>query len=412
MMHFIHGNGLHIQQDIGESIHGFDRIYAGAAISLAQLKTIRMLLRPGGVLVAPVEDELLKVVRTRTRGSSLSSSSLRQESSDEINHGFTTQIISGVTFAPLLSKPHMNTVIPATKWSVQNHHLYPESFQKATKTILLCRNSHVYQPTFQQQQPQQNINVSASLPKEVWMHILSFTTRMCKYELTTTQSFHDIYCISCSQIHSLLYSFYNNNNIHNNQISKSGFEPENSAVETEMLQSRLLQEQQKLNRSRRALAASETRNLLLEHQNEMYLQIARHFYESLQDIVREGTYTSTYNQTTSAAAVEAPGSVQLSRESILAAQSLLENHRSILYSRGHHLLELMEDDDDEEEEEDEIEVDEDVEDNDSDEDMAEGMDSDEDSGDRSMMDHVSHTDRSNETNTRQVRTVSISSVDL
>ena len=172
-MHFIHGNGLYIQSDIGESVHGFDRIYAGAAISVPQLKTIQMLLRPGGVLVAPVEDELLKVVRTRTGGSS------SLESSDQNNHGFTTQIISGVTFASLLSKPHMNTVIPATKWSVGNHYLYPESFQKATKTILLCRNSHVYQP-ITIVRPQHNINVSASLPKEVWMHILSFTTRMCK----------------------------------------------------------------------------------------------------------------------------------------------------------------------------------------------------------------------------------------
>ena len=188
-----------------------------------------------------------------------------------------------------------------------------------------------------------------------------------------------------------------------------------------MLQSRLLQEQQNLNRSRRALAASETRNLLLEHQNEMYLQIARHFYESLQDIVREGTHTSNQNTagsstttiTSTTTTSPALGSVMLSRESILAAQSLLENHRGILYSRGQHLLEFMEDDEEEEDEDDDdVEEDDEIEDNDSDEDMAEDMDSDEDSGDRSMMDHVSHTDRSNETNTRQLRTVSISSVDL
>ena len=172
MMHFFHGNGLNIQSNVGECIHGFDRIYAGAAISVEQLRKLQLLLRPGGVLVAPVEDELIKVVRNRTVGSP---TKITQVESDENNYGFTTQIMSGVTFAPLLTEPRIDTTIPATKWSTANHRVYPESFQKVTKTILLCRNSNFIQPI-----SVQKVNLSASLPKEVWMHILSFTTRMCK----------------------------------------------------------------------------------------------------------------------------------------------------------------------------------------------------------------------------------------
>lgn len=183
MMQFFHGNGLNIQSDVGESMHGFDRIYAGAAISISQLKKVQMLLRPGGVLVAPVEDDLLKVVRIRAGLATATSTSTSQGldnygvETDENNHGFTTQTISGVTFAPLLTRPQIETIIPSTKWSTANHRFYPDSFQKATKTILLCRNSNFIQPVTVQSK-----NFSASLPKEVWMHILSFTTRMCKLQ--------------------------------------------------------------------------------------------------------------------------------------------------------------------------------------------------------------------------------------
>ena len=166
-MHFIHGNGLNIESDIGESLTGFERIYVGAAINKAQLKKIQQLLSPGGLMVAPVDDDLLKVVRTRSTISPINN-----------DYGFTTQIISGVTFAPLLTAPQLNTIIPSSQWSISNHHLYPNSFQHATKAILLCRNSNIIQPI--KRRTNDNVNFSASLPKEVWLHILSFTTRRCK----------------------------------------------------------------------------------------------------------------------------------------------------------------------------------------------------------------------------------------
>ena len=162
-MQFIHGNGLDIQVDVGESLVGFDRIYAGAALNYSQLVKIQNLLRPGGVMVAPVDDDLLKIVRRKNKSQ---------------KEDFIIDSISGVTFAPLVSQPQINTVIPSAQWSTSNHHLYPKSFQDATKTILLCRNSNIQQHEIVQK-TKESKNMSACLPKEVWLHILSFTTRTC-----------------------------------------------------------------------------------------------------------------------------------------------------------------------------------------------------------------------------------------
>jgi protein-L-isoaspartate O-methyltransferase len=52
-MEFINGNGLHIDTNTGESIHGFDRIYVGAAVERAKLRQLTALLRVGGILVGP-----------------------------------------------------------------------------------------------------------------------------------------------------------------------------------------------------------------------------------------------------------------------------------------------------------------------------------------------------------------------
>jgi protein-L-isoaspartate O-methyltransferase len=52
-MEFVHGNGLEIDPNTGESSFGFDRIYIGASVSQEHLTKVANLLRPGGVLVAP-----------------------------------------------------------------------------------------------------------------------------------------------------------------------------------------------------------------------------------------------------------------------------------------------------------------------------------------------------------------------
>ena len=51
--HIIHGNGLCISTNDGESLVGFDRIYIGAAIERGDLSRMSKLLSPGGILVAP-----------------------------------------------------------------------------------------------------------------------------------------------------------------------------------------------------------------------------------------------------------------------------------------------------------------------------------------------------------------------
>jgi hypothetical protein len=167
-MHFIYGSGLCIQHDIGECLFGFDRIYAGAALNSEQLKTIRQLLCPGGILVAPVEDNLLKVVRTKT------TSTLQTNLATENDFEFDAQIVSGVIFAPMQEK-QLKTTIPAIQWNIFNHYYFPETFNKATKTILLCRNANFFQ------KPESYVNVAATIPKEVWLHILSFANRRCKF---------------------------------------------------------------------------------------------------------------------------------------------------------------------------------------------------------------------------------------
>ena len=51
----VHGNGLNVEKEKGESIVGFDRIYIGAAVDKESFKNIIKLLSPGGILVGPGE---------------------------------------------------------------------------------------------------------------------------------------------------------------------------------------------------------------------------------------------------------------------------------------------------------------------------------------------------------------------
>lgn len=101
-----HGNGLQMEGHSGEALVGFDRIYAGAAVESKDISKIKNLLSPGGILVAPVDDELVKIVR------------LGSISRDKLNkkpdrNEFTQQTISGVRFAPFLQHPMIRTLIPS-----------------------------------------------------------------------------------------------------------------------------------------------------------------------------------------------------------------------------------------------------------------------------------------------------------
>jgi len=178
----IKGNGLNILKNKGESAVGYDRIYIGAAVDKEELANITKLLSPGGILVGPVDDELVKVVRVGTI-------SLEMEDDDEdtgirgddsslagLNEEFRSQILSGVRFAPLVVSP-MSTVIPANVWNPSIQQSYPSAFQFATQQLLMCSNSGLIQPLPQVPSQEERFNASALLPKTIWLEILSYTHR-------------------------------------------------------------------------------------------------------------------------------------------------------------------------------------------------------------------------------------------
>jgi len=159
---FIHGNALALNTNKGECALGFDRIYIGAAIEKLNLPMFKKMLKPGGVLVGPVGDELVKVVRS-------------QSENPEGSQRFTTKVISGVRFAPLIANPSIQTIIPARVWNPSNHSLYPDSFRGACNELLLCSNAGRNQPV--KVCPPKTINVASMLPRALWVEVLSFTHR-------------------------------------------------------------------------------------------------------------------------------------------------------------------------------------------------------------------------------------------
>lgn len=169
-IHMIHGNALELQADKGECALGFDRIYIGAAIESESLALFKKLLKPGGIIVGPVDDELVKVVRSQHP---------MPNAADE----FTVQVISAVRFAPLVARPAIETIIPARVWCPEEHMFYPDSFRTACKQVLLCSNAKRTQPT--NPQPKKNINAASLLPRALWMEVLSYTHRDCKSKLST-----------------------------------------------------------------------------------------------------------------------------------------------------------------------------------------------------------------------------------
>lgn len=103
-----------------------------------------------------------------------------EEEEVELGAQFDRQILSGVRFATLLKSPALRTVIPAKVWTPGSHKFYPDTFQKASRELLLCSNSDYIQPLPIPPRPEDRINMARTLPKSVWTEILSFTHRGCK----------------------------------------------------------------------------------------------------------------------------------------------------------------------------------------------------------------------------------------
>jgi len=175
----IHGNGLEISSKLGESVTGFDRIYIGAAIEKANLPKIKSLLSQGGILVGPVDDELVKIVRIGQKNDNNANTGNDDNASidDDIDESnFTTKVFSSVRFAPLVQRPKIKTIIPARVWNPSFHHLFPDSYQQSIMALFLCSNSQHFQP-LRPIERSDYTNLAATLPRDVWIHIISFTNR-------------------------------------------------------------------------------------------------------------------------------------------------------------------------------------------------------------------------------------------
>ena len=117
-----------------------------------------------------VEDELIKVIRKQSQPSMETTSSPQ----------FIQQVISPVRFADLLSRPVMETIIPARIWHPSNHLSYPDSFRKSCKALMLCSSTKYEQP-IPRRDMVDRVNVASLLPRALWLEILSYTHRDCKY---------------------------------------------------------------------------------------------------------------------------------------------------------------------------------------------------------------------------------------
>lgn len=176
----IKGDGLKISKTKGESVVGFDRIYIGASVDKEDLANITKLLSPGGILVGPVDDELVKVVRVGNISLEVEDDHMGNGDDNStlvLDEEFTSQILSGVRFAPLVLSPAPSTVIPANVWNPLVQNGYPSEFKRASMQLLMCSNSNIIQPLPQVPSEEERFNAAAMLPKSIWLEILSYTHR-------------------------------------------------------------------------------------------------------------------------------------------------------------------------------------------------------------------------------------------
>lgn len=139
-----------------------------------------------------VDDELVKIERVGNVSSDVEGEMDHEDGARSISglsREFTSQILSGVRFAPLTnSRSMVQTVIPAHVWNPSVQRMYPSEFKRASMHLLMCSNSELVQPLPTTPRPDERVNVAAMLPKSIWVEILSFTHRKCKLLLPPTAS--------------------------------------------------------------------------------------------------------------------------------------------------------------------------------------------------------------------------------
>ncbi|CAB9506930.1 Protein-L-isoaspartate O-methyltransferase domain-containing protein [Seminavis robusta] len=314
---WVHGNALNINPDKGEAVVGFDRIYIGASVDKEDLPKIANLLRPGGILVGPVEDELMKVTRIGTRTGTRKNSIGSEMETDDPNplppSEFSLTVLSGVRFATLLANPNISTVLPSTVWNPSIHYQYPDSFRNSCREILLCSNA----PRSQKPRPvprDTSDNVAGLLPRVLWMEILSYTHR-------------------------------------------DWFESPES--ETEFLRRRLREEQESSQRAHNARMEAEARCQLAEEERDVYRVLARRYQLRLEAALRRNGRDNHHNNHSSASDIEED------EEEEGEARAMSGREQAVIFGLGAMLRSIQYEsggDDDEDEEEDDDDIDEDDED--------------------------------------------------
>lgn len=139
-----HGNIFDVK---AEECIRYDRIYIGAQCPPSERHRVSALLTIGGILVGPIGDELLKVIRVN-------------------EEEFTQVSLACVRFAPLvrsISSSPEPIVLPRMVWTPDLHEKYPDTFKQSVRTILLI-TTHTNAPP-------------SRLVHSLWVEILSFTNR-------------------------------------------------------------------------------------------------------------------------------------------------------------------------------------------------------------------------------------------
>jgi hypothetical protein len=171
-----------------------------------------------------------------------------------LSEDFSTQVISGVRFAPLLHTPSMTTVIPSKVWDPSIHQLYPKSFRDCTKEILLCSQAPAEQPP-KILVKSNHVNLASKLPKDIWMKVLSYTHR-------------------------------------------SWFE-QPYKVDESMLRKRLRQEQVAAQRAKEACTEAERRLRMAERERDGYKLLAMRWQIRLRSVLNDANKQNAVNTTTS-----------------------------------------------------------------------------------------------------------------
>jgi hypothetical protein len=129
-----------------------------------------------------VEYELVKIVRHQTPH--------HQPNDNDFSH----IVLSAVRFAPLAAYPVIETVIPGRIWNPTVHKYFPDSFRSSCKELLLCSLANYDQPI--QKQPKTQVNVACMLPRALWMEVISYTHRDCKWDSFFVDATGVIFCLN------------------------------------------------------------------------------------------------------------------------------------------------------------------------------------------------------------------------